>query len=107
MATAAAESMDKAAHDSLNRATERALEWLSKALRNGLKNGRFRTWPDRENDGALWRDGERIGRVYRRHDGRWQWFPQIGDCKTGACGGKEVAKAELERRAALFPVNNR
>ena len=45
--------------------------------------------------------------VYRRHDGRWQWFPQIGDCKTGACGGKEVAKAELERCAALFPVNNR
>ena len=62
MATAAAESMDKAAHDSLNRATERALEWLSKALRNGLKNGRFRTWPDREYDGALWRDGEGVAR---------------------------------------------
>ena len=58
-----------------------------------LKNGRLRTWPDRENDGALWRDGERIARVYRHHDGRWQWFMQIGDCKTGIRGSKGRSRA--------------
>jgi len=52
------------------------------------------------------RDGERIARVYRHHDGRWQWFMQIGDCKTGICGSKNTAKAEVEQRAALFPGSN-
>lgn len=64
------------------------------------RDGWHRTWPDRDNDGVLWRGGYKVGRAYLFDEigGRWQWFSWCGNCETGITATKDKAKVAVESR---------
>lgn len=72
-----------------------------------------KTWPDRENDYAIWLNGKRVGRTYEMMDGQnrkvWMWslhgFGPQDDKMRGIVpsleDAKREARASIERLLSL------
>ena len=80
---------------------QRVSQHGSSSSQTAAKDGWYRTWPDKPDDGVFWRQGYKMGRIYRHVDDRWMWFSWCGASPSGIAATKDAAKAQVERYADL------